>query len=178
MASTILIVLTRNSGISSPESKIFVEDPSHNQDCIAGCNDKRPQMKPIKRVMFVCKRSSCRSQIAEGFARSMGSASFEVVSAGLESSNVNPTAIEVMREVGIDISRQTSKPLSDFQAENFDAVISLCGCGANLPAAWTSRELFEDWFIDDQTVGQLKTFVRREMRLSSVSRNCWNPRKS
>jgi arsenate reductase (thioredoxin) len=79
----------------------------------------------------------------------MQSASCEVASAGLESSNVNPTAIEVMREVGIDISGQTSKPLSDFRAENFDAVISLCGCGVSLPAGWTSRELFEDWFIDD-----------------------------
>jgi arsenate reductase len=112
----------------------------------------------MKRVMFVCKRNSCRSQIAEGFAQSMGSASFEVVSAGLESSNVNPTAIEVMREVGIDISRQTSKPLSDFQAENFDVVISLCGCGVNLPAAWTSRELFEDWFIDDPDGRPIENF--------------------
>ena len=88
----------------------------------------------------------------------MGSTSFEVVSAGLESSNVNPTAIEVMREVGIDISGQTSKPLSDFHAENFDVVISLCGCGVNLPAAWTSRELFEDWFIDDPDGRPIENF--------------------
>jgi arsenate reductase (thioredoxin) len=103
----------------------------------------------MKRVMFVCKRNSCRSQIAEGFARSIGAGSFEVVSAGLESSTVNPTAIEVMREAGIDISDQTSKPLSDFKPVNFHIVISLCGCGVNLPEEWTSRELFEDWFIDD-----------------------------
>jgi arsenate reductase len=88
----------------------------------------------------------------------MESASFEAVSAGLESSSVNPTAIEVMREVGIDISRQTSKPLSNFQAENFDVVISLCGCGVNLPAAWTSRELFEDWFIDDPDARPIENF--------------------
>ena len=103
----------------------------------------------MKRVIFVCKRNSCRSQIAEGFARRLGAGSFEVVSAGLESSTVNPTAIEVMREAGIDISDQTSKPLSDFKAVNFDIVISLCGCGVNLPEGWASRELFEDWFIDD-----------------------------
>ena len=105
--------------------------------------------KPMKRVMFACKRNSCRSQMAEGFARSLGAGSFEVVSAGLESSIVNSTAVEVMREAGIDISGQTSKPLSDFQPVNFDVVISLCGCGVNLPEGWTSRELFEDWFIDD-----------------------------
>jgi arsenate reductase len=54
-----------------------------------------------------------------------------------------------MREAGIDISGQTSKPLTDFQPGNFDIVISLCGCGVNLPEDWTSRELFQDWFIDD-----------------------------
>jgi arsenate reductase len=87
--------------------------------------------------------------MAEGFARNLGTESFEVVSAGLESSNVNPTAVDVMREAGVDISAQTSKPLSGFQPADFDVVISLCGCGVNLPEAWTSRQIFEDWFIDD-----------------------------
>ena len=87
--------------------------------------------------------------MAEGFARTLGGGSIDVVSAGLEASSVNSTAVEVMREAGIDISDQTSKPLSDFKPENFDIVISLCGCGVNLPEGWASRELFEDWFIDD-----------------------------
>lgn len=87
--------------------------------------------------------------MAEGFARSLGAEYFEVVSAGLESSSVNSTAIDVMREAGIDISAQTSKPLSGFQPADFDVVISLCGCGVNLPDAWISREIFDDWFIDD-----------------------------
>ncbi len=103
----------------------------------------------MKRVLFACKRNSCRSQMAEGFARTLGAGFIEVKSAGLEASNVNSTAVDVMREAGIDISGQTSKPLDDFQPENFDIVISLCGCGVNLPNAWTTRELFEDWFIDD-----------------------------
>ena len=87
--------------------------------------------------------------MAEGFARTLGAGSIEVKSAGLEASNVNSTAVDVMREAGIDISGQTSKPLADFQPENFDIVISLCGCGVNLPEGWTSREFFQDWFIDD-----------------------------
>jgi arsenate reductase (thioredoxin) len=87
--------------------------------------------------------------MAEGFARTSGAGSIDVVSAGLEASSVNPTAVEVMREAGIDISDHASKALSDFKPENFDIVISLCGCGVNLPEGWTSRELFEDWFIDD-----------------------------
>ena len=98
----------------------------------------------MKRVMFVCKRNSCRSQMAEGFARIFGDGKILVTSSGLESSQVNPTAIEVMQEIAIDITDQTSKPLSDFQAEDYDAVISLCGCGVNLPDAWVSQEVFED----------------------------------
>ena len=87
--------------------------------------------------------------MAEGFARSLGAECLQVVSAGLESSSVNSTAIDVMREAGIDIPAQTSKPLTGFEPADFDVVVSLCGCGVDLPKAWTSREIFEDWFIDD-----------------------------
>lgn len=87
--------------------------------------------------------------MAEGFANAMGIGIIEVISAGLEASSVNLTADDVMREAGIDISGQTSKPLVGFHPEQFDIVISLCGCGVNLPEGWTSREMFEDWFIDD-----------------------------
>ena len=104
--------------------------------------------------------------MAEGFARTLGAGSIDVVSAGLEASSVNSTAVEVMREAGIDISDQTSKPLSDFKPENFDIVISLCGCGVNLPEGWTSRELFEDWFIDDPDGRPIEKFrsVRDEIK--------------
>ena len=86
--------------------------------------------------MFVCKKNSRRSQMAEGFARSLGAGKIAVSSAGLEASQVDPTAIQVMSEVGIDISDQTSQPLSNFNPEDYNAVISLCGCGVNLPDAW------------------------------------------
>jgi arsenate reductase len=103
----------------------------------------------MKRIMFVCQKNSARSQMAEGFARALGGGTIEVTSSGLEASQVNPGAIAAMQEVGIDISQQTSKPLSDFNPEDFDAVISLCGCGVNLPSAWLTREVFEDWQLDD-----------------------------
>ncbi|MCG8363545.1 MAG: arsenate reductase, glutathione/glutaredoxin type [Pseudanabaenales cyanobacterium] len=103
----------------------------------------------MKRVMFVCKKNSARSQMAEGFARTLAAGKIEVTSSGLEASQVRPEAIAAMREIGIDISDQTSKPLSDFKAEDFDAVISLCGCGVNLPPEWVSRGVFEDWQLED-----------------------------
>ena len=110
--------------------------------------------------MFVCKRNSCRSQMAEGFAKTLGEGKIEVTSSGLEASRVHPTAIEVMSEIGIDISKQTSDPLSDFQADDYDAVISMCGCGTNLPTEWVMRSHFEDWELDDPDGQPLATFHR------------------
>lgn len=103
----------------------------------------------MPRVMFVCKKNSARSQMAEGFARTLGAGRISVTSSGLEASQVRPEAVAAMREVGIDITDQTSKPLSDFNPEDFDVVISLCGCGVNLPTDWVLREVFEDWQLDD-----------------------------
>lgn len=103
----------------------------------------------MKRVMFVCKKNSARSQMAEGFAKTLGKGKIEVVSSGLEASQVREEAIATMKEIGIDLTAQQSKPLSDFKAEDFDIVISLCGCGVNLPTDWVLREAFQDWQIDD-----------------------------
>jgi arsenate reductase (thioredoxin) len=114
----------------------------------------------MKKVMFVCKRNSCRSQMAEGFARKLGAEKIEVTSSGLEASRVHPTAIEVMSEIGIDISNQTSDALSNFSAEDYDAVISLCGCGVNLPPEWVTRSVFQDWELDDPDGQPIETFNR------------------
>jgi arsenate reductase (thioredoxin) len=103
----------------------------------------------MKRVMFVCKKNSARSQMAEGFAKHLGTGKIEVTSSGLEASTVRPEAIATMKDAGIDITSQTSKALSEFKAEDFDVVISLCGCGVNLPPEWVTREVFQDWQLDD-----------------------------
>jgi arsenate reductase len=98
--------------------------------------------------------------MAEGFAKTLGKGKIEVTSSGLEASNVHLRAIEVMSEVGIDISNQTSDPLSNFNAEDYDAVISLCGCGVNLPPQWVTREIFEDWELEDPDGKSIETFHR------------------
>jgi len=116
--------------------------------------------------MFVCKKNSRRSQMAEGFARTLGNGKIEVTSSGLEASSVDPTTVQVMSEIGIDISDQASKPLSDFNPEDYDAVISLCGCGVNLPEEWVLREVFQDWQLDDPEGQTIDTFrrVRNEVK--------------
>ena len=87
--------------------------------------------------------SSCQS------SKTLGAGKIEVTSSGLEKSEVRPEAIVTMRDAGIDISNQTSNALSEFKAEDFDVVISLCGCGVNLPSEWVLRDVFEDWQLDD-----------------------------
>jgi arsenate reductase len=71
-----------------------------------------------------------------------------------------------MAEAGIEISDQTSNALAEFSPEDFDGVISLCGCGVNLPEAWALRELFEDWQLDDPDGQPIEVFrrVRDEIR--------------
>jgi arsenate reductase len=98
--------------------------------------------------------------MAEGFAKTLGAGKIAVTSSGLEASRVHPTAIAVMSEVGIDITDQTSDALSNFEPEDYDAVISLCGCGVNLPEAWVLREVFEDWQLDDPDGQPIETFYR------------------
>lgn len=114
----------------------------------------------MKKVMFVCKKNSRRSQMAQGFARTLGEGKISVSSSGLEASYVDPKTVEIMAEIGIDISNQTSQALSEFNPEDYDAVISLCGCGVNLPPEWVTREIFEDWELDDPEGHGIEMFRR------------------
>jgi len=79
------------------------------------------------KVMFLCTGNSCRSQMAEGFAREYGKGIIEPFSAGLMASRVHPRAIEVMKEIGIDISGQSSKEIDPELLNQMDVVITLCG---------------------------------------------------
>lgn len=123
-------------------------------------------MKLMKKIMFVCKKNSCRSQIAEGFAKVLGKDKIIVNSCGLEASKIHPIAIKVMQEIGIDLNAQKSQSLAEFNPEDYDIVISLCGCGINLPSEWVLREIFEDWQIEDPDGKDLDTFkrVREEIK--------------
>ena len=81
---------------------------------------------PIK-VLFVCTGNSARSQMAEGFARHFGGEQIEAHSAGVEPSRLNPVAVAVMREKGIDISGHHSKAFDWDLARQMDVVVTVCG---------------------------------------------------
>ena len=80
----------------------------------------------MKSVLFLCTGNSCRSQMAEGWLRHLGGNRFEGASAGTEPSVVNPTAIEVMKEAGVDLSGHRSKHLREFSGKRFDYVVTVC----------------------------------------------------
>ena len=81
----------------------------------------------VKRIIFVCTGNSARSQMAEGLARAIGGDEVEVFSAGLEPRGLHPVAVEVMKEIGIDISEQTSKAIDPDLIKAMDVVVTLCG---------------------------------------------------
>jgi len=80
-----------------------------------------------KRVLFLCTGNSCRSQMAEGIANHDFAGRIEAFSAGTEPQGLNPRAVQVMAEIGIDISGNSSDHLSRYEGQPFDYVITLCG---------------------------------------------------
>lgn len=77
-------------------------------------------------VLFLCTGNSCRSQMAEGWARHLKGDAFDAYSAGIETHGLNPLAVKVMAEAGVDISGQRSKTLDDLKDVDFDYVVTVC----------------------------------------------------
>ena len=101
----------------------------------------------MKKVLFVCVENSCRSQMAEGFARNLGAGIIEAYSAGSRpSGKINPEAIRVMQELGIDISSQRSKGFDQLPVKEFDFVLTL-GCQDACPFVPAKQHI--DWNIED-----------------------------
>jgi arsenate reductase len=78
------------------------------------------------KVLFLCTENACRSQMAEGLINHDLKGKVQAFSAGVRATRVNPRAIQVMAELGIDISRQRSKSMDEFREEQFDLAITLC----------------------------------------------------
>ena len=125
-----------------------------------------------RRVLFLCTHNSARSQMAEGLLRYLAGDSFEVTSAGTEATRVRPQAIEVMGEIGIDISRQESKTLERYLGEPFDYVITVCddaneACpvfpGAESRLHWSFRDPSQATGTEEERLEVFRT-VRDELR--------------
>ena len=80
-----------------------------------------------KNILFLCTGNSCRSQMAEGWLRHLKGDQFNVYSAGIKTHGLNPNAVKVMAEAGVDISGQQSQLLSEFDDQSLDYVFTVCG---------------------------------------------------
>jgi arsenate reductase (thioredoxin) len=104
-------------------------------------------MRP--KVLFVCTENSCRSQMAEGLLRNLAEDRFEVFSAGSKLGSLNPLAVAVMNEIGVDISRHYSKSVTQFLGQSFHYVIRVFDkvketCPVLPGALW-----YLDWSLED-----------------------------
>lgn len=131
-----------------------------------------------RRVLILCTGNSARSQMAEGYLRRLAGERFEVFSAGTKPAGLNPIAVKVMAEAGIDISAHRSKSVEEFQHQQFDYVITVCDnakescpvfpwAGERLhhsfadPAAASAGEQLELFRkVRDQIRGFLEGFIR------------------
>ena len=87
---------------------------------------RMPESQKLK-VLFLCTGNSCRSQMAEGWARKLKTDQIEPYSAGIETHGLNPNAVRVMREAGVDISKHRSKHVDELLDVSFDFVVTVCG---------------------------------------------------
>ena len=116
--------------------------------------------KEITKIVFVCIENSCRSQMAQGFAEAFGKGKLEVYSAGSRpSSHINPLAIEVMKEKGIDLSEKHPKNLDDLPPVEMDFLVTM-GCEETCPAALAKKII--EWEIPDPKGRPINIF--REVR--------------
>ncbi|MDF1551453.1 MAG: arsenate reductase ArsC [Deferrisomatales bacterium] len=103
-----------------------------------------------QRVLFLCTGNSCRSQMAHGWLAHLAGDRYAVYSAGLETHGVNPRAVQVMAEAGVDISRYTCNAVREYLAESFDLLVTVCG-GAKEACPLFAGEVKErlHWPFDD-----------------------------
>jgi arsenate reductase len=136
-------------------------------------------MSTKKRVLFLCTGNSARSQMAEGLLRAGAADRFEVFSAGTSPKGLHPQTVAAMKEIGLDVSRQTSKSVDQFEGESFDYVITVCDrAKENCPIFPGSSSLH--WSFDDpadapdseqpQTFRRVREEIRNRLRLFLTER--------
>jgi arsenate reductase len=107
-----------------------------------------------RRVLFLCTHNSARSQMAEGFLRALAGDRFEAASAGTEARGVNPLAVRVMAEVGVDLGAHTSKTLDRFTGRPWDYVITVCDSANEACPLFPGTTTRLHWSFDDPSASR------------------------
>ncbi|MBF0842065.1 MULTISPECIES: arsenate reductase (thioredoxin) [Mammaliicoccus] len=113
-----------------------------------------------KTIYFICTGNSCRSQMAEGWGKSLLGEEWNVYSAGIETHGVNPKAIQAMKEVDIDISEQTSDLIDNNILKQSDLVVTLCSDADNNCPTIPASVKKEHWGFDDPAGKDWSEFQR------------------
>ena len=130
-----------------------------------------------EKIIFICTGNACRSQIAEGLMRHLASDRFEAHSAGSRPTKVHPSAITVMKEIGIDISSHTSDSISLFIDKSMDIVVTVCDnankvcpvfAGKVERIHWSVKDPFKNW---DSTTENLVDFRKARDELNERIKN-------
>lgn len=111
-------------------------------------------MMTKKKIYFLCTGNSCRSQMAEGWAKKHLAEEWEVYSAGIEAHGLNPKAVKAMNEVGIDITNQTSDIIDSELLNSADFVVTLCGDAADKCPMTPAHVRREHWGFEDPAKAQ------------------------
>ena len=126
-----------------------------------------------RRVLFLCTGNSCRSQMAEGLLRHLAGDRFEALSAGTRPAGLNPGAIEVMREIGIDISTHRSRHVDEFVAQEFDWVITVCDSARETCPVFPGAAARLHWSFDDPAAATGSVQERRAVFRRRRLRRMW-----
>ena len=105
-----------------------------------------------KTVLFLCTHNSFSSQMAEGLLNTRYKDKYHAFSAGVETKNVHPYAVEVMKEIGIDISKQYSKLVTNFQGKEFDYVVTVCDNAQETCPFFPGKTVLHKGFEDPSVV--------------------------
>lgn len=119
----------------------------------------------MKKILVLCTGNSCRSQIAEGYLRFFANTNFQIYSAGIEAHGVNPRAITVMKEDGVDISKHTSNVIDEYRNIDFDYVITVCdNAKENCPYFPSKAVKFHQNFPDPAKATGTEETIMQEFR--------------
>lgn len=130
--------------------EVIIEDSHTNDDTYRVKQADETEAKKTK-VLFVCSHNAARSQMAEAFLNHLAGERFEAESAGIEPGELDPLAVEVMREAGIDISQKATKSVYDLHKENrqYDHVITVCDAAAGVCPVFPGFTATAHWPFGD-----------------------------
>jgi len=164
-----LEIVFLNVHMSPQNLNLFLREPIDSK-----MSDETPMTK--QKILFLCTGNSCRSQMAEGWARHFHDGRFEVWSAGLETHGLNPLAVQAMQQAGVDISAHHSKLFEELQDVEFDLVITVCGhAGEHCPLFTEKTRVIHHGFEDPPRLAE--QYRTKEEKLAQYKKVCEEIRK-